>query len=290
MDIDMKTLFNPKENPAPVLSLEEFSTYHRTANVISVEAMSDYLMKLKDVGFTFKEALFDQDSEKASRDATSSKFEVQNRLTRMTIVDLKDEPVLIPEGFSGMYTRYLSDLTEVSTQTVNGTIELLNIAKMAIAGFINEYREDMATSIHGFDKSNQFQKQLDKNLSMIKGYFSSKKVTTKTEVTNVIRSISDIPVIYRAIPGLTSSLTASKLESVSKLAKDVGDMVDHLVEQNNLSGVLVNNSTAKKELVAMIGTCAKGVEACGYLYANSLQFYTSIAKLSEAVIRVSDRK
>ena len=79
------------------------------------------------------------------------------------------------------------------------------------------------------------------------------------------------------------------MQDITRLSKEVAEMVDLLIEQNGKSGILLRNDEAKKDLVEMIATGAKSVSLVGYLYANTMYLYKALESLSSAVIAVGNR-
>ena len=55
------------------------------------------------------------------------------------------------------------------------------------------------------------------------------------------------------------------MEQINKLALDVSDLVDLIIDQNSKTGILLKNNAAKKDLVNIIQVAAKQVEAAAYV-------------------------
>lgn len=285
----MTRLFSPEESPKLNLTLEQFADYYSSSAVVSQEAISDFFYSLKDSIANTVDRLFDGDLDKAAIDASSSKYEVLNVTRRIHIAHLSDEIVTTPERFKGQYTEYLKTLTEVSEDMMADTVQLLGTLKMAVAGFINEYKEGSVLTIYGTTYVKTSEAKQKKHQATMSKFFPLTKATSKTEATNVIRSLGDMETIYRGLPALSSSVSSDKITAIQKLAREVSDMIDVLIEQNKQSSILSRNSSAKKQFVDMIHIGARNVEFCGYLFASALFFYTAVKSLSDAVLVVGNR-
>lgn len=285
----MSKLFAATESPKLHLSAEEFVEYYSTSSVVSQEAISDYFHALKDSIANTVTRLFDGNVEKAMLDATSNKFEVLNVAKRVHIAHLSDEYVTVPEGFQGLYTDYLKHLTKTSEDMFADTVQLLNNLKMAVAGFVNEHKDGNVLSVYGVSYAKLSEAKCKKHRESTSKFFSSKKGTSKTQATNVIRSLGDVETIYRGLPELSAVVSSAKVAEIQKLAVEVSEMIDVLIEQNTQSAVLTNNSSAKREFINMVHVGAKGVEFCGYLYANTIYFYNGVKSLTDTIIVVGNR-
>lgn len=285
----MTRLFSPQESPKLNIATEKFSEYYNTSSLVSQEAISDFFYSLKDSIANTVDRLFSGDLEKAAIDASSNKYEVLNVARRIHIAHLSDEVVTTPERFKGQYTEYLKTLTEVSEDMMADTVQLLGTLKMAVAGFINEYKEGSILTIYGATYVKASETKQKKHQASMSKFFPLTKATSKTEATNVIRSLGDIETIYRGLPALSSSVSSDKVTAIQKLAREVSDMIDILIEQNKQSSILSKNSSAKKQFIDMVHIGAKNVEFCGYLYANAIFFYTAVKSLSDAVIIAGNR-
>lgn len=285
----MFKLFDNTEVSVPDLTIEEFSEQHSKMSVVSTEAIEDFFYKTKDVFSSTKDRLFNSEIEKVAIDATSSKYEVTNITKRVPFKDVAYEIVTTPERFKGQYTNYVKDLISVSNEMIPDTIKLLETLKMAVASFINEYSSNGVLSIYGVAYGKTLEDKRLAKLKLISKYFPNTKTTSKANVKDVIRNNNDLLSIYSDVPKLSSLVSEDHLKQLTKLSKEVSEMVDVLIEQNSSSGILINNSEAKKDLVTLIQTGASSVEFCGYLYANSLQFYTSVKSLGDVYIRAGNR-
>lgn len=285
----MSKLFEGEEIAPMNVSLEEFSKRYNASVFISREAIQDYFYKLKDVISTTNESIFNSDLEKASLDATKDKYEVINISKRIHIAHLSDEVVTTPDKFKGTYLDLLLELKSSSGIMYEDTIKLLSNIKMAVASFINEVSKDGALSIYGVSYSKNSKKKREECLKKVSKFFPHSKSITKAKATDVLKSLKDLEVIFKEVPELAKVSSEYKIDKLLTLSKEVSEMVDILIEQNANSGVLTNNSTAKKDLVDMLQVGATNVEFCGYLYSNTLFLYKAIKDLSDTVIRVGNR-
>lgn len=285
----MSKLFNMEETPKLKLSTEQFLQLYQSSSVVSQESISDFLYSLKDSVFNIGDKLFSSDLEKAAIDAMRNKFEVLNVGKRLHMSELADEVVTVPESFKGRYVDYQGVLTEASELMFADTVQLLNNVKMAIGGFINEYKEGGVLSVYGVSYAKNSEALYNKQRKLMAKFFTVSKATSKAKVTDVIRSMGDMERIYKDIPQLSASCSKDKVMQIQKLVAEIDEIVDVVIEQNQESGILSNNSSAKRQLINMIHVAAKNVEFCGYLYANTLFFYNGVQSLSQAILRVGGR-
>lgn len=269
-------------------STEEFLNYYSKANIVSTEAVLDYLGAIKDKVNVFSTVVF-TDTDNALVDATANRFQVQSVLKRVHFSDIAPEIVMTPERFQGEYIEYLKTLTAAAKEVVPEVTQLLNNLKMAISGFINEYSEDGVLTVYGKSYADASEKIITKQKEKVSKFFPVNKSNTSSRVKDVIRKNGDVETLLNDVKHLEANISHAKLKDIVKLSKEVSDMVDTLIEQNSKNGILLKNDNAKRDLVAMIYTGASGVEFVSYLYANTVYFYKALHSLTQAVLAVGKR-
>lgn len=285
----MSKIFSKDDKVKLELSTEEFLAYHKTAKVISSEAISDVFSKIRDSFSNVRDLLFKGDKEKALIDATGDKYETLKVLKRVKMVNIAKEIIVTPERFKGYYLDYLRDLTLVTEEMVPETIKQVENVKLAIASFLNEYKDNGVLSIYGLSFARETDKKREKTLKLMSSYFPHKKAVSKALIKDVIRSNADVPPLIDELPRLGEAIHQERLNKLSKLSKEISELVDILIEQNAKSGIMNNNTNAKKDLIEIIHIGASCTELCGYLYANTLQLYTAVSNLNKKIIEVGNR-
>ena len=281
-------LFQGEAVSSVKLSLEEFSAYYQSASVLAQEAMSDYFYKLKDSFNTLSSSLLNLDNDKVVTDVLSTRFETEHRIKRIKFVDVKDIAVLKPENFKGKYIDFSHDLLTHSDALLESTELTLDNLKLAISSFINEYTEDKAQILYGYTYFKEADKLTEKTRKAISSYFPEKNNSVKAHVEDVLKTLSDVPVIYNNIQKLDGIINLNRVKEINKLAKECTELVDVLIEQNTNSGILLKNDRTKKELVEVLHIAAKEVELVSYMYSNTMFFYSSVKALSEVILNQQD--
>lgn len=285
----MSKLFDKRDQVQLTLSHESMAARIQSAQVLSLEAVSDYLARSKDLFGGVISQTYDVGTDKAALEATSRRHEVLSILKRLHFSALAEETVTKPEKFQGKYKDYLHDLISVCDKSVPDTIELLNALKMAISGFMNEYSEDGVVTIYGSHRKETSSRLTDQGLGALKVYFPEAKATFKARVKDVLKNLGDVESLFNDVKKLDAVCNFDTIKKIQKLAKEVSEMVDLLIEQNTKTGLLLNNDSAKKELMAMIDVAAHSVSFVGYLYANTLYLYNALKSLSEKIVEVGNR-
>lgn len=262
---------------------------YRFSEVLSLEAVTDYLAKTKDLFNGLQNLVLGQTSDSVMLDATSTRNETLTVVRRLKFSNIADEIVTKPEKFQGLYRNYLKDLIEVSEVSVSDTHQLLSNIKMGMASFINEFSEDGILSVYGVSYAKESAKKTSAGQKTISAYFPESKSTFKARVKDVLRNLAEVEGLYKDCAELESLISHSKVKEISKLASEVSDMVDILIEQNSKSGILLRNTEAKKDLTDMIQIGAESVRFVSYLYANSIYFYNALKSLSEKIIEAGNR-
>ena len=283
-------LFTEGETPSIQLSTEEFGAYYQTATVVSMEALSDYLFKIKDGFATLKAKLVDHSQDKMLTEVLSTRFETVHVVKRLNFVHVKDHYVQIPESFHGKYVDYLQDLVEVATTFVPNTQMTLNNLKLAISSFINEYSEDKIHTLYGVSYFKEAQKQTQNATEQISKYFPVKSHATQAPVGSVLKNLNDMDQIYKLLSKLESIINLPAMEQINKLALDAAELVDIVIDQNTKTSILLKNNATKKELINIIQISAKQTEVAAYLYSDVVFLYTAIKRLSELLIELGNTK
>lgn len=276
-------LFDGGAIESPKLSQEQFKDYYRSASVVSMEAISDYFFKLKDTFNTINNSLFVVEDDTAVK-ALSTRFETEHVVKRLKLINVKDHTVLIPENFSGKYVDYLQDLLQITDVSIKSTEKTLSSLKLAISGFINEHSENNVVTLYGAAYFKDAEKLTEAHRAIISKYFKKSTNSVKSHVGDVLKSLQDVPQIYKDLITLDSTINTSKIKEISKTSNEASELVDVLIEQNRSSQILLKNDSVKKELINALYVTAKQVEFVAYLYSNVLFLHTAVKSLSDKLI------
>lgn len=278
-------LYTQEEKIVPQFSQESFTQYYQTASVVAEEAISDFFYKLKDSLNTISNNLSITGQEAIVNDILSTRFELEHVIKRLKIVDLKDEYVPIPENFKGKYVEYIQDLITTSEIIVKDTESTLNHIKVAVSSFINEYNEEQVATLYGVVYFKDTDKLIQKRTKQISAYFPNNSGSVKAYLGDVLKTLNDIPEIHKGITSLESIINEKTIFNINKLAKEVAELIDLLIEQNKTSGVLLRNDSVKKDLVAALHITAREVEFMSYLYSNAIYFYSAYKSLAQLLLK-----
>jgi len=277
-------LYNEDNALSLVMSQESFKDYYRTATVISTEALSDYLYKVKDMVSTFSSSLTDLSKDKIVIDFTSTRFETEHVAKRLNYTNFKHNTVQKPENFKGKYIDYTEDLIKVSEAVIEDTYKSLSNLKLSVSSFINEYSENKANSLYGYTYFKDTEKLIDKNTKAISSYFPKKDSSTKANVEDILRNLSDIPTLYIKLNEISNIVNEERLNEISRMTKDVILLVDSLIDQNKSTGILLKTERTKKELIESLHIVGTEIEFLSYLYSNIVYLYSSFKSLSELIL------
>lgn len=281
-------LFSGQDKFDPHFSMEEFRGHYQSASVISTEALSDYLYKVKDAFSSTFDRLTAAVNDKVVVDSTSSKFETMHRLKRVKFIDLKDYMTSKPENFRGKYVDYTLDLINASRVMVENTEATLNNLKLAISSFVNEYSENKVSTLYGGIYFKEAEKLTEENRKEISKYFPDSNGSTKTYVRDVLKTVNDVESLYKNIEMLDSILNLSKIDYIAKLTNECVSLIDTLIDQNTKTDMLSKNDTMKKELISAVHITAREVEFLNYLYGNAVVFYGCFKSLTEDLNKAVD--
>lgn len=281
-------LFSGQDKFDSPFSMEEFRGHYQTASVVSAEALSDYLYKVKDAFSTTFDRLSAAVNDKVVIDTTSTKFETMHRLKRVKFIDLKDYLTSKPENFRGKYVDYTLDLINASKIMVENTESTLNNLKLAISSFVNEYSENKVSTLYGAVYFKEAEKLVEENRKEISQYFPDSNGSTKAYVRDVLKTNNDIESLYKNIEMLDTILNLSKVDYIAKLTNECVSLIDTLIDQNTKTDMLSKNDTIKKELISAVHISAREVEFLNYLYANAIIFYGVFKSLTEDLNKAVD--
>ena len=269
-------------------SVEDFINYYNSASVVSEEALSDYLYKIKDTFNNLYLKLTGKIDDKAVMDILSNRFEILHRLKRVKFVEIKDILVSKPENFKGKYVDYTLDLINSSKAITEDTEKTLHNLKLAIASFINEYKEDKVFTVYGATYFKNTNKLIESHQKEISKYFPVANGSTKAYLGDVLKTLNDFEALYKNIEVLDKTINPTTLNFISKLTEECAQLVDSLINHNTKTNVLARNDHVKKELINAIHIAAREVEFTNYLYANTLIFYGCFKNITDEVIKFTD--
>lgn len=273
-------LFSNKEQIALGFSMEEFRGHYQTTKVVSVEALSDYLYKVKDVFSTVYQSLSSATNDKVVVDTTSTKFETMHRVKRVKFIDIKDFITSKPENFRGKYVDYTLDLINTAKVMIENTESTLNNLKLAVGSFVNEHSENKVSTLYGAVYFKEAERLIEENKKDISKYFPDSNASTKAYIRDVLKTNNDVESLYKNIEMLDSILNLSKIEYIAKLTNECVELLDTLIDQNTKTEMLSKNDTVKKELISAVHISAREVEFLNYLYANAVVFYGCFQSLT----------
>lgn len=280
----MAKLYSVNDSIATALSIEDFSKYHQTSSVISQEALSDYLYKLKDSFSTVFSTILNTNNDKIVTDVLATKFETKHVASRLKFIDVKELIVSKPENFSGKYIDYTKDLIAAASVLAPNTEITLNNLKLAVASFINEYKEENVYTVYGATYFKESKVTTEVYRKKISKYFPHSNASVKSNIGNLLKSLSDIDHLYNDIQKLDSLINLEKIEKISKLAHSTSDLIDSLIDHNVSSGILLKNNENKKQLIEAVHIAASEVELLSYLYSNTIFFYSAFKTMSDAIL------
>lgn len=280
-------LYAPNQDFKLSFPEEKFINYYSSSVVISQEALSDYLYKIKDTYSNIFSKLTSK-YDKPVIDITTNKFETIHKIRRLKFNNIKDYVTSKPENFKGKYVDYTLDLINSSNVIANDTETTLNNLKLALASFINEYSEDKLHTLYGSVYFKKSSKLIEEHTKEISKYFPIANGSTKDTIGNLLKTLNDIEALYKNIEILDSILNLTKINYIAKLTNEVAELVDSLIEYNIRTNILNNNNHAKKELISAIHTAAKEVEFLNYLYSNTIIFYGVFKNLIDDLNKLAD--
>lgn len=280
-------LYSTNEQVKPSFLQEKFVEYYLSSVIISQEALSDYLYKIKDTFSTiYTKLTFKLD--KPVIDISTNKFETLHKIKRLKFRNIKDHMTSKPENFRGKYTDYTIDLINSSNIIYNDVESTLNNLKLALASFINEYSENKIYTLYGSVYFNKSAKLIEAHTKEISKYFPIANGSTKDTIGNLLKTLNDIEALYKNIEILDNILNLTKINYIAKLTNEVADLIDALIEHNIKTNILNKNNEIKKELISAIHITAKEVEFLNYLYSNAIIFYGSFKNLTDDLNKLAD--
>ena len=206
MRLEMKKLLSKDDVIEYNITLEQFLEQSKTLNSISTESASNFLYSIKDILVNGAKSVTDRTGENELYEALSDKFKVLNIVKNMNTSELKEEVVLTPEKFKGKYVDYLKNINGATEHLHMETVKLLDTIKMAIAGFVNEYKPGNSMVLYGVDYAIRFDKRRETSIKEISKYFPHSKAVAKSRAVDVIKSVKDMDEIYNGITTLASNI------------------------------------------------------------------------------------
>lgn len=279
-------LFASTENIKISFSEEVFLQHIENSKVISTENLFDFFYSIKDTFNNIANRITGKINDKVVLDITSSKYETLNKIKRIDFVKAKEYLVSKPENFEGKYIDYVTVLLNSAKVISEDTERTLNNLKLAIGGFINEYKDKKVMTLYGDTYFNKTEKLLESHRKDIASFFPHKNLNTKTTLNKVLKSLNDIEVLYKNIEIMDSILNATRLQFISKLTNECAELIDSLIELNTKNNILEKNNHVKKELIKAISISAREVEFLNYIYSNIYIFYGVFKNMIEELHRI----
>jgi len=281
-------LFATTENIKISLEREIFLQHIENSKTISTENLFDFLYSIKDTFINIANKITGNINDKITLDVVSNKYETLNKIKRIDFVKAKDHIVSKPENFEGKYIDYTLTLINSARVISEDTEKTLNNLKLAIGGFINEYRENKALTLYGDIYFKKTEKLIESHRKDIVVFFPHKNLNTKTTLNKVLKSLNDIEPLYKNIEILDSTLNFTRLQFITKITNECAELVDSLIELNTKNNILEKNNHIKKELIKAISISAREVEFLNYIYSNIYIFYGVFKNMIEELHRIEE--
>lgn len=268
----------------PFTSLESFIAYHATAEVLSMESVQTFLGQLKDVFNNAVKTFSLQPEEKFITETLADRYQISAKIKEIRLGDIRYVTISKPESFKGFYLDYLKDLESVGKETLQKFEEALPYVKTAVASFINEYSDVREDNIYGYHKLKKTDEHLKKMVKTIGDYFTLPSNKVKTTPPEVLKSLQDLNEIYAGLDRISREVINPELfTKMQKEVKNVADLVDHLIQHNITTGVLLKNNAAKRELIECLSILAHLTEFYASLYAHLLALCSALQSLTSEV-------
>lgn len=280
----MSKLYQLSEDTTFFMSTENFCNYFQSAKVISTEAVSDYLYKIKDSLISVSSMFFSQTSDLTTEDLLRNRHEVNHVIKRLKYVTLIDKAVDKPENFKGRYLDYLALLNDEGDRQFINTNQAISTLNLSIAAFINDYREDGVMTLYGNSKFKDTAKLTEKIRDEVKKYFPKNDKSTRTRFGDVVASLGEIDTLYQNLITNDNILNIKRVNEIRKLAETAIGLLDTLIEQNGKSNLFAKNEAVKKDLIFAIQVTAEAVETFGYLYSNAIALRTAFKSTTEMLL------
>lgn len=263
---------------------EAFANYYANAQVVSMESVSQYLYRIRDI-FHSATNFITSDQDKFVQETLSNKYETLHLAKKVSYADFRLTLVSRPEMFSSLYVDYLEDLSDIAQSTHESTLKSLDTLKLAVANFINEHQDGQLDTIYGARYFDQERKTIEKNKEVNKKHYKAHQNKTTTPVQTLIKSMTDFDKIYALIDTCAGTLNSLNSDHIGKQVRDVTELIDALVDHNLKTAVLANSQGAKKELVEAIDHTARSVEFFAALCAEFFGVCSSFKTLSDALVK-----
>ena len=282
----MKSLYNNEAIKMRDYSIEEFVEHYTVTRVVSEEAISDYLYKVKDVLSSLYNKTFNGDIDALAVDAVKQRFESEHVTKRLEWSKVSVYTVGKPDGFIGKYLPYTNDLTEMARLTSDSALLVLNQIKVTVGSFINN---GVNTGVlEGSSVFREVKRNNDLIQKTLSKYFNSSNHATKVEIRKLLNNLNDVKLINENVTKLGGTIDKTKADEISRLTQEAADYVDMLINQENINSMLTRNNNIKTDLVNAVAIASKAVELYGYVYGQLLFLYKGVHDLNAEMIRLGN--
>lgn len=206
----MAKLYTNSDIPVQAMTLEEFREYYTSASVVSSESLTHFFSKLKDTFHSAKRSV--TSSEVIVNKLLLTRFQTESAIKELNFVDFKETTIEAPENFKGKYVDYLDTILEISESLNSITTNTLNHLKLTISSFMNEYREDKVFTLYGVSYFQETERELSSNKKKMKAFFPTDSRSVKAKVSSVLKTLNDIPELYKKAQELETLITFEELK------------------------------------------------------------------------------
>lgn len=269
------------------LTLEQHLDIFRTLSVVSTEAISDYLFKVKDKLSNLYNKVLNDDIDTLALDALANKSELEHVSKRVKMSNLGVYTVNKPEGFRGFYLEYLENLATcallASDNATNGVEQL----KVSVGKLINDSVDNEVDMLFGRHLYKEIDKDTDYIQSTLAPYNKGGN-DTRIEIKKLIRNLNDVPKMNAKVLELGGVINSINANEIQRKVGEAIEYIDALVAQESTNSILDTNKGIKKDLTEAIYSVSKAVEMYGFIYSSLLFYYKGHKNLSDEIIRVAN--
>lgn len=282
-------LYTSDTSAVGTISPDTFAKAYQTCNVVSTESVSSFLQKVRDnldgVSTSIANLTGTAEYDRMVQEALSSRYSAVHAAKTANMQHFRHLTVSKPDGFSGLYVPYLKDLYLAAHSVTDAAHSALDRLQMGVASFINEYTDDKEDRFYGGHYFSGYERTVEVAKKSISGYFKAGTGKVRTTPDKLLRSLSDVPLVYEGVQTLAALLNVSELERIQAQVAKTTELIDTLLTHNLQSGVLAKSSETKREMVQAIHTTAQVVEYANALYAHFMLSCQSIKDLSEELVK-----
>lgn len=266
------------------ISLESYINNTRTLENVSMEGFTNFLKNTANFTTTVVDRFFPKELNRAYKDGTKDSLKTIAETRSMSLTEINEFRIIVPEGFTGELLPFTKTLTESYSSLASGILPLVGTLKNYFAVHANKVLLDGMESPPDVALLKRMVRDMNTYKEVLKSNFKLKTTRSYSSLGDCVRSAKDIQEFYHSLQELNEAIIAHPIMSIVESSKDLDKHINIFIDSVSADQARFKANRGFKELTSLVYDVALIIEFIGYIQTMALQVYRTGKSISDSVL------